>query len=68
MEYLTPLQDEMNDRLINATDYGKCKNTVYDIFRDMSSRTGLEEELEQIDLDIQEQIIQKWIDIYNQNN
>jgi hypothetical protein len=34
----------------------------------MSSRTGLEEELEQIDLDIQEQIIQKWIDIYNQNN
>jgi hypothetical protein len=25
MGYLTPLQDEMNDRLINGTDYGKYK-------------------------------------------
>lgn len=61
----TPLQDEFNIRLINGTDFGQAKNIVYDILRDMTSRHGLDNEWEEIDTDIQEEIIKKWVGIVN---
>jgi hypothetical protein len=63
MENLTPLQDEYYDHFLNKTDYGKVKNTVYQLLADFTDRRGLGQEWEQIDCDIQEEIIQKWIDI-----
>lgn len=63
MKNQTPLQDEFNIRLINGTDYGQAKNIAYDILADMTNRNGLDNEWEQIDVDIQEEIIQKWIQI-----
>jgi len=63
----TPLQDEFNDRIINKTDYGVIKNITYDILNDVSSRNGIGDEWEQIDSDLQEDIIQKWIEIIGNN-
>lgn len=66
-ENLTPLQDEYYMRLLHKQDFGKAKNIAYDILADMTSRNGLENEWEQIDYDVQEEIIQKWIDIAQSN-
>jgi len=41
---------------------------VYDIISDLSDRRGLRQEWENIDGDIQDEIIQKWLGIIEGNN
>lgn len=67
MNNLTPLRDESHDRFINKTDYGNAKNSVYDIVNDLTNRSGLDNEFENIDFDIQEEILQTWISIVEKN-
>ncbi len=57
------LQKEYYKHILDKKDYGKAKNIVYQILADFTDRRGLRQEWEQIDDDIKEEIIQKWIDI-----
>lgn len=41
---------------------------VYDIINDISDRRGLDDEWNNIDGEIQDEIIEKWIDIIEENN
>lgn len=63
----TPLLEEFHNHSKNKTDYGKSKNTVYEILADFTDRRGLRQEWENIDPDIQEEIVQDWINIASRN-
>lgn len=63
----TSLQDEYYDHVNEGVDYGHIKNTVFGILSDMTGRRGLKQGWSQIDYDIKEEIIQKWIDIVTLN-
>lgn len=43
----------------------KAEEIVFDIMRDFTDRRGLRQEWEQIDDDIKEEIIEKWITLVN---
>ena len=61
------LKEEYYEHILNDVDYGKEKNAVFKIISDFSDRRGLRQEWEQIDDDIQNEIIQIWIDIVSDN-
>jgi len=57
------LKEEYYEHILNNVDYGKVKNSVFKIVYDLSDRRGLSGEWDQIDDEIQEEIIQIWLDI-----
>jgi len=61
------LKEEYYEHILENVDYGKIKNTVFKIISDFTGRRGLRQEWEQIDSEIQDEIIQCWIDIVENN-
>ena len=62
------LTEEYYTHTLEKIDYGKTKNTVFEIISDFTGRRGLRQSWDDIDVDIQEEIIQSWIDIVSKNN
>jgi hypothetical protein len=53
------LQKQYYKHILDKKDYGKAKNTVFQILADFTDRRGLRQEWNEIDNKIKEEIIQK---------
>ena len=57
--------DSYYDHVLNKKKTEGNLGKVFDIIHDLNDRRGLRQEWEEIDDDIQEEIIEKWLEILN---
>jgi len=55
------LKDEYYDYILKKKVVSQAKNILFDLVHDFTDRRGLRQEWEQIDEDIQEEILNKWL-------
>jgi len=67
MEEIKTLKDEYYEHVLDKKDFGKVKNAVFQLVSDLKDRRGLSQEWDQIDDDIQDEIIETWINIVRVN-
>lgn len=60
--------DTYYDHVLNKRKRTGTLAKVYDIIADLSDRRGLSQEWENIDGDIQDEIVEKWVSIIDNNS